>query len=89
MSENEPDDMAEQVRDLIASDENGVTEGCQDYGVLAIVMEEHEHDCDVGGVYKTDFREDADDATVGAFAAALSESVPQLLLEMALKRSVE
>ena len=84
---NESDNIAEKVRDLMAEEYGGVSKGAEDYGVLTVVVEEHEDDVDAACCYKTDFRDDADDATAGAFAAALAATAPQLLLELALMDS--
>jgi hypothetical protein len=78
------DDIAEQIRDLAAREHGQVSEGATDYGVLTVVVEEHAGDVDAACIYKTDFRDDADDTTAAAFASALAATAPELLLEMAL-----
>jgi len=78
------DEVAQQVRDLVAKSHGDVSVGAKDYGVITVVIEEHADDVDAACIYKTDFREDADDATAGAFASALAATVPKLLLEMAI-----
>ena len=81
------DTIAEQIRDLVAREEGSINEGADDYAVITVVVEEHEHDVDASGIYKTDFRDDADDATASALAKAVGVTVPQLLLELALEET--
>lgn len=80
-------DTAEKIRDLVAREEGGISEGADDYAVVTVVLEEHADDVDASGVYKTDLRDDADDATAAALGKAVGVTVPQLLLELALESS--
>jgi len=84
MSDGTTDDLGEQIRDLVAEEYGGVSKGAEDFGVITVVVEEHADDVDAACCYKTDFRDDADDATASAFASALGAAAPTLLLELAL-----